>query len=183
MIFKKVVSANLSQEYCDRMNAAYPQIMGHSNPVTFREYLERLIDRATATPATTDTAEIDNLVKSLENANQQLADQLHEISVLKMQLQNIQNIPTPPADQIIIEFGEVQNYVINEMAALESKRTGKAITPAMVLTHLFKQQIYYGPGDWLPRIYTISELQKIKSRIDMANSLKEVEQLNDPANE
>lgn len=167
MQFKKVVSANLSQEYTDKMNAAYPEIMGHSNPVTFREYLERLIDRATAAPpAPTDLKELAELTTALENANQQLADKQHIIETLRLEASQ-QPIDWPiKKGEHLVQLDPVQDHVIWEMSEIESRRTKQEITPPKILAHLFKHQIFDGPGNWLPKIYTISDLQKIKRTIE-----------------
>ena len=187
MYFKRVVSANLSQEYCDKMNEIYPEVMGHTNPLTFREFLERLIDIATMSKENHDAEEIAYLkkdyvriYKELTETNEQSGQYLETIKSLQLQLSET---PNPAEGQYIVNLDEIQEYIINEMAVLETRRTGKQVTPQMILAHLFKHQVYYGPGDWLPRIYTIAELKAIQRKIEMQKSLNEVETLNDNNNE
>jgi len=184
-VFKQQVSAKLNQTTLDRIHSTYTEVTGTDRPLTFREYFEYLYDRAMAAKTTKalhdehnniiDQKALNDIISVRDSLFNELTETKHELISLKTQLATQPTELKPTANQLLIDLTPLQRHLLDELATIESKRARKTITPGQILTTLFDHHTFYGPGDWLPKIYSKSQLNALKLKLELAQAHAEAE--------
>jgi len=150
-----------------------------SEPLNFREFFLKVIDKALKPANSKESlALIKNLQKEISELKEQispqtqriaevdkiLAEKDEEISVLTQKLSFTNDKTFVEDGQIVLDISPSIEPFLRITAEKESKRTGKAITPQMILLQLFWLQIKDGPGDHIP-FWSTSEIKNVLKEV------------------
>lgn len=160
--FKPTVTAKLPDSTLAKLNKNYIKIVGHNRPMSFKEYLDSLLDFALAS-IPEDGLSLPEALNVIKDLNQQLADKQHEMILAQ---QEAAEAKKTPRNVVKISFATHETDILKDLCAYESKRTGQEITPELLLKSLFAHQLTYGPGDWLPKNYSRKQLIKFRSQAE-----------------
>lgn len=116
---------------------------------------------------TPDTAQIDSLTAENETLRQQIEDLQNRPPEIK-EIEVIKEVPTGAKlseNQIIVNIPDTLKPFLVEVSNRETNRTGKRITPEIILLELFWKQVSQGPGDHLPLTFRQSEIKNILNNV------------------
>jgi hypothetical protein len=176
--FKPTVTAKLPETVLEKIDKNYLKITGTNKPMTFKEYLENLLDFALAS-IPEDGLSLPEALNVIADANQQLADRQHELIVAQQELAEARK---QPKNTIAVKFTASEIAALNDLCNYENKRTGHQVTPEILLRALFTHQLMYGPGDWLPKNYSKKQLAKFNTpepEPDTDNTPQNINELTD----
>jgi chromosome segregation ATPase len=107
------------------------------------------------------TTEIENLKNTVEQ--------------LQIENEKLRNQPPKSAklseNQLLLTIPPTLQPFLTEVANRETNRTGKRITPGMILLNLFWAQVSKGPGDHLPMTFSPAEIRRRLEIVKQQNQL------------
>lgn len=166
----KQVTAKLSDADYETLVDFYNQWFPDRTEVSFKETFSRMLAELkrlslSASEAWKNSAEMEEL----SAANVKLADKnvelMDELNVTREQLRQaieaVENKSVIPADHVLVHIEPALNYFLEICASTATRNLGREVTRAEILKNLFYEQIYSGPGDHLPLIWSKSEIRNI----------------------
>jgi len=91
-------------------------------------------------------------------------NQKDEIENLKNEIENLKNQPPKTlklsANQLLLNVPPTLQPFLVEVSNRETNRTGRTVTPDMILLNLFWAQVSKGPGDHLPMTFSPAEIRR-----------------------
>jgi len=104
---------------------------------------------------TLENLEFEKHNKSLLQENAELREKLeHAINAVETK-------SVIPANHILVHIQPDMDYFLTKCAEQATRMMKQEITRAKILEHLFFEQIYSGPGDHLPLIFSKSEIRRV----------------------
>lgn len=132
---------------------ALPAILnGEMKPTDTRPFQEKI-----------NVLELEN--QNLKNQLSELSDQIAAIKYRESELETLNQRLTEINQETASRFSEAIIYTDQEMKILKlvtdnvNQKTGKILSPGEMLFRLFYNQLTRGAGDWLPIIIHKSKLQ------------------------
>jgi hypothetical protein len=161
----KNFAIRFTKDDIDFLNELVPEVIGNDEFKTNRELFFKIIDKASQRTKIKNE-EKEQYLNEISNLQKKFDDLL--IENLKLIEKPVEVVEKPieverklTENQIIIEFTELEKFLISKVCDSESKRTKKIITPEILLKNMFTSYILKGTHDHFPIPFSNIELVEI----------------------
>jgi len=108
---------------------------------------------------------LEETYNQLQDENDRMQKKITELTAYAEELQQAVESAVLPADMITVRLDPFTRHLLDVCSEMETKRTGSEVTHGDILTMLFRYQVKDGPGDYLPRRWSNSELRRIHEEV------------------
>jgi|GEM_PF-5180085 len=168
----KQVTAKLALEDYEFIVDLYNEFYPGRPDVSFKEFFQKLLYEFKALRENSQE-DFSDLVRNLKESNIKLEAQiqaeeleydrlLEQFDALKEELSANSNKQIDP-NSIIVSIEPALDHFLSLCANKASNNLKREVTKAEILKNLFYEQIYSGPGNHLPIIWSKSEVRKVLS--------------------
>ena len=96
-----------------------------------------------------------------ENIEKQLSDCRHENITFSKEIETLKQKLSLPDGSIIVSLTKAESTIIDYVCTGETERTGKEVTPELLLKNVFAHVIRYGPHDMFKMPIALKKLQEL----------------------
>jgi len=171
----KQVTAKLSDADYSKLVELYNRFYPETPDISFKEFFSKLLNNTSSDNDQLQeefTTQLEALRHKLEECaveNIAYRDENNSLTFenveLKRKLEHainaVETKSVIPADHILVHITPDMDYFLTKCAEQATRMMKQEITRAKILEHLFFEQIYSGPGDHLPLIFSKSEIRRV----------------------